>query len=29
MDCKKIVIKKIKSVDVFGKPIMLNYNKKG
>jgi len=29
MDCKKIIRNKIKSVDIFGKPIMLNYNKKG
>ena len=29
MDCKKTMVKKIKSIDVFGKPVMLNYNKKG
>ena len=26
---KKYVTNKLKSVDIFGKPIMLNYNKKG
>ena len=29
MGFKKALEKKIKSIDIFGKPIMLNYNKKG
>ena len=29
MMCLKIMRKKVKSIDIFGKPIMLNYNKKG
>jgi len=29
MDCKNIISKNIKNVDIFGKPIMFNYNKKG
>ena len=29
MNCEKKALKNIKSFDIFGKPIMLNYNKQG
>ena len=28
MVCKKLTTKNVKSLDMFGKPIMFNYNKK-